>query len=269
MPLPFLRHRFILAPWPYRLQALLGLALILDTLILLAFRRTNAGAILPGFLGVFMLWRLWNEARIAAWRHNKTFDRLWRLGRAATYAWLLSLAAFFALIAAQPAARELRHAPDYLIVLGAGLIHSEPTPMLQKRLEVAFELARSFPASRIVVSGGQGPDETRSEAEAMREGLLALGLPASRILNEDRSRNSSENLRFSRTLIEADGGSGKTSAVAIVTSDFHVLRVARLARHIGLERVELAPSPTPISIRLNAWLREYFSWIKAWLLDEI
>ena len=255
--------------WPFRLQALLGLALILDTLILLAFRRTNAGAILPGCLGTFLLWRLWNAARIQAWRKNPRFDRLWRLGRVATYAWLLSLAAFFALIATQPSARELQHTPDYLIVLGAGLIHSEPTPMLQERLEVAFELARRFPASRIVVSGGQGPDEDRSEAEAMREGLLDLGLTASRILNESRSRNSSENLRFSRDIIEADGGSAKTSAIAIVTSDFHVLRVARLARHLGFERVELAPSPTPISIRLNAWLREYFSWIKAWWKEEI
>ena len=56
--------------------------------------------------------------------------------------------------------------------------------------------------------------------------------------------------------------------IAIVTSDFHTIRAAAIAKHQGYQRPILLASPTPLSIRYNAWFREYFAFVSGWLFGE-
>lgn len=119
-----------------------------------------------------------------------------------------------------------------LIVLGAGLRGEHPSLLLACRLEAALRVSLSqTPPPLVVVSGGQGRDETISEASAMQAYLIEHGMPESTILQEDRSTSTRQNLQYSKKLI--DSRLPHCSGI-IVTNDFHALRAAILARACGL-----------------------------------
>jgi uncharacterized SAM-binding protein YcdF (DUF218 family) len=148
---------------------------------------------------------------------------------------------------------------DFVVVLGAGLKRDgTPTPLLAKRLDKAREVAaalaaRGGPDPLIVVSGGRGDDEKLAEAEAMKMYLTDRGVCPSAILLEDRSRNTAENLRFSRAVMD---GVRPGARCVIVTSNFHVLRTAILARRLGV-RGQVIGAPTAPYYWPSAMLREF------------
>lgn len=255
--------------WPERLHALLGASLVLDTVILTAYSNFNIGVALPGLMGLGLLALLWAKPRIRQWRANHPwFARCWRLGQITCVLWLASFVMFVVMLLRVTTA-PLQQAPDYIMVLGAGLHGDKPSKMLDNRLDMAFELAQRYPQARLIVSGGQGNQEIISEAAAMRNDLLSRGIPDTRILQEDQSRDTVENITFTRALLEKRGKSVATLQIAIVTNDFHALRALRLAQHRGYAHVTVIAAPTPYSIMLNAWLREYLSWGKASLVGDI
>jgi uncharacterized SAM-binding protein YcdF (DUF218 family) len=127
---------------------------------------------------------------------------------------------------------------DFVVVLGAGLRRDgRVPPLLASRLERGREvwaaLDRRAPGFRpmLIVSGGRGSDERRSEASAMAAYLVERGFPADRLLLEDRSRTTEENLAFSKAIVD-DLRPG--APVTVVTSDFHAFRAALLARQLGI-----------------------------------
>ena len=120
---------------------------------------------------------------------------------------------------------------DYVIVLGAGLRGERPSVVLRNRINAAAEYLLENPDTKAVVSGGQGKNELISEAEAMRRGLVELGVSESRIIMEDRSTSTNENLTFSKVFIPAE------ASVVIVTNKFHVYRACHLARECGYTSV--------------------------------
>jgi len=140
--------------------------------------------------------------------------------------------------------RVLRLTPepdrDFLIVLGCGIRKDgTPTPLLKGRLDLAlrfYEKQRRETGKlpRFIVSGGQGPDEVRSEAAAMRDYLLSQGVPAEQILTEDRSGDTAENMRFSADIADALRPEAK---VAYFTTNYHVFRAGIKARQAGLRCV--------------------------------
>ncbi|MGP5134978.1 YdcF family protein [Psychrobacter cibarius] len=155
-----------------------------------------------------------------------------------------------------------------IIILGSGTVAGKPTPTLAKRLDTAVPLIETQPDALVMTSGGVGFQRTRSEADIMATYLHeAHGVPFERILQEGKSTSTEENLANSRTLLEAKGLS-ITDPIAIVTSDFHSIRAASIARHQGYTQPITVASPTPLSIRYNAWFREYFAFVSGWLLGE-
>ncbi|OQB35713.1 MAG: hypothetical protein BWY09_02195 [Candidatus Hydrogenedentes bacterium ADurb.Bin179] len=90
-------------------------------------------------------------------------------------------------------------------------------------------------------------------------------MAAERIYLEDRASSTLENLRYSRDIILATGGN-TDRGVAVVTSNFHLLRVRLLAKRVGM-RVRCVPAPTPWYLLPNVCLREYFALIKSLLAD--
>lgn len=146
-------------------------------------------------------------------------------------------AAFFVLFLVYGAVyrRARVGAYDALVVLGAGLIDGRVPPLLGSRLDRAAALfsARNSRGEDCVLipTGGRGSDEPRSEGEAMAEYLRDSGVPADSVLPETRAANTEQNLLFSREIAQAHRPG---SRVLIVTSDYHVLRAAMLARRVGL-----------------------------------
>ena len=147
---------------------------------------------------------------------------------------------------------------DYLIVLGCGLKKDgTPTPLLRGRLEAALRFSErqreeTGKEAVFVVSGGQGPDEVQSEAASMRDWLIEKGVAENRIILEDRSTDTAENMRFSKAKIEAAG----MGRVAFFTTNYHVFRAGLKARQVKLRAVGMG-APTKWYFWPNAAVREF------------
>ena len=118
---------------------------------------------------------------------------------------------------------------DYLIVLGARVEQDGPSRALQHRIDAAAEYMAENPDAIAIASGGKGADESVSEAACIRDGLIAAGIAPERILLEEQSSTTAENMQFSEALI-----SDETAAVGIVTNNYHVHRAIGLARKAGI-----------------------------------
>jgi uncharacterized SAM-binding protein YcdF (DUF218 family) len=155
---------------------------------------------------------------------------------------------------------------DHLVVLGAGLSGGRITRTLALRLDGAADWLSRHPQTPVVVSGGRGADEPRSEAAAMTEYLVAKGIDRSRILEEDRSMSTWENVQNTRALLRA-GAPERRPLVLIATSNFHLYRALFLGRRAGLDAYGL-PCPTPWYELPICLLRECFANVKSGLWDR-
>ncbi|MDO3648606.1 YdcF family protein [Nocardia mangyaensis] len=144
-----------------------------------------------------------------------------------------------------------------IVVHGSGLLGDRVPPLLASRLDRALGLWRADSARGaaplLVVSGGKGSDERIAEAVAMGAYLEEHGVPADAVLREDRSTTTRENLLFSKYLLAQRG---IDHGVVLVTSNFHVLRTAMLARAVGLD-AQVIGAPTARYYLPSALLREY------------
>lgn len=153
---------------------------------------------------------------------------------------------------------------DYCIVLGAQWKQSGPSYVLKKRLDAAVTYLQANPETRVIVSGGQGYNEPISEAEGMADYLERCGIAAERILREDQSRNTYENLRLSANLLNPE-----TDRVVIVTNNFHLFRGKAIAKKMGYKQVDgLAAASHPWFLPNNL-LREFFGVVKDFLLCQL
>ena len=121
---------------------------------------------------------------------------------------------------------------EYVIVLGAKVNGTTPSWSLRKRIDSAAEYLMDHPEVVAVASGGQGADEGIAEGQAIANSLIAQGIHPERILVEDKSTSTEENLTFSKGVIESHGGSAD-SKIVVVTSDFHMFRTLRLTKRLG------------------------------------
>ncbi|MEW4353691.1 YdcF family protein [Streptococcus pneumoniae] len=148
----------------------------------------------------------------------------------------------------------LTYQPDYIIVLGSGLIGDKVPPLLAQRLDKGLSYYEKFGKHpTIIVSGGQGSDEAISEAEAMSRYLLAKGLPSEKLLLENQSTTTLENLTFSQNLIGEVSES--VPRFLVVTNSFHSLRAGIYMRKLGLKGRSVG-SKTALYYLPSAWIRE-------------
>ena len=120
---------------------------------------------------------------------------------------------------------------NYVIVLGSGLIDGDKVSrLLADRLDKGILVYENSSTScKIIVSGGQGPDEKIPEALAMKNYLLEKGIREPDIIMEDKSKDTMENLANCQKIIKKQKGSQHT---AVVTSGYHTLRAMIYARHL-------------------------------------
>lgn len=153
-----------------------------------------------------------------------------------------------------------------LIVLGAGVYGTRPSASLRSRMDAAITYMNENPDVFAILSGGQGSGEDISEAEAMRRYLVEHGIEEDRLILENRSTDTVENLTFSFAIAKEKG----FSELAIVTNDFHMYRSCRLAKTMGYE-VGSVPAPVPKQglFPLSCYLREYCSILLMYLREVL
>lgn len=155
---------------------------------------------------------------------------------------------------------------DYMIVLGARLYGDVPSPALYERLKVAEEYLKENTDLKVIVSGGQGPDEYISEAKAMEKYFLNSGIEEKRIITEDRSTSTYENIKNSLNIIK-EIDNEESPRVLLVTNSFHIFRSKLLANRLGAKAYGL-PAKVPPTILVSQYIREYFAVIKSFVLDR-
>lgn len=168
------------------------------------------------------------------------------------------------------AARHVpKHGADYLVILGCGLRpDGTPCPLLAGRVDRAFtfdeaRVAAGDAPATFVPSGGQGPDEVVSEAQSMGTYLEGKGVDAQRIVLENRSETTTENMAFSREVIEKHAGRDVSElSVVFSTTNYHVLRGYTCAAEAGMT-VEGIGSKTRAYFWPNAALREFVGLLAA------
>lgn len=148
---------------------------------------------------------------------------------------------------------------DYMIILGARVKGQVPSLALKFRIERAAEYLHENPNTLAIASGGQGKGEEISEAFSIKKELVALGIDESRIILEDKSTDTYENIGFSKKLIPDSAKSG-----IIVTNDFHIFRAKMIARDENL-KISGLPAKTPIQAVIKSYGREYLALSKYFL----
>lgn len=146
---------------------------------------------------------------------------------------------------------------DYIIVLGAQMKPAGPSAVLKFRLDEAYDYLTENENTICILSGGQGSNEPCSEAEGMYQYLIGRGIAPERLVMEDRSTDTSENIAYSMALIGS-----KDVSVGIVTNNFHVFRGVRLAKAAGLTDVCGIAARSNIYFQLNNMVREFFGIMK-------
>ena len=163
------------------------------------------------------------------------------------------------------AAASTRYKPapdmDYIIILGCAIRRDgTPTPLLRGRVQRAFDFEKdqyekTGKHAKFVPSGGQGCDEVISEAESMKRCLVELGVPEDRIVKEDNSVNTYQNMDFSKKVIERDCSSENCN-IAFSTTNYHVFRGYTLAEKLGMT-VKGLSAKTKLYFFPNAFIREF------------
>lgn len=141
-----------------------------------------------------------------------------------------------------------------MIVLGCQVHNTGPSVMLKKRLDAACDYLSEHKSVTVIVSGGKGDDEAISEAQCMKEYLVAKGINSERIIMEDKSTNTYENLSFSQKIIE---DKNLPQRVCLVTDAFHQLRAGMIADKQGIDTDSISCS-TSWWLVPTYWVREWF-----------
>ena len=157
---------------------------------------------------------------------------------------------------------------DAVIVLGAGVNGEEPSAALWSRIRTAGPYLLEHPDVPVVLSGGQGPGEAVSEAEAMRRALWTNSESTNeRYLLEEQSTNTAENFKFSKEILEENGIDTETAVIAVVTNDFHCFRAHMIAQRQGLHIIDVPAELPWWWLTANYYLREAFAVVKTALFD--
>lgn len=212
----------------------------------------NLGTLLPGMAGVVLL-----AYGVFRTKHEGPLFRNKGLRIFVTAVVCCGLALFVfveALIVAAAYAPEPDEEAGCVVVLGCGIFPDGHLSLsLKTRLDAAYEYLEAHPDTLCIVTGGQGDNEPRPEADAMKDYLVSIGIDADRIYTETTSTSTEENLSYALVIMRQLGIERKP--VAIATNDYHVYRAKLLATELGLSAFGL-PAKTPLLVRAGSFMRE-------------
>ena len=246
-------------------------ALILGTnsLWLMSQGQRHFGVLLPIIISAALILYALFFSTIQRWKQHSRFRTLfWNSLWTGFLFWLMSVVVFFAYIQMSISSNNPAQPPAALLVLGSGIENGQPSPILKSRLDTAARYAVQYPDTLMIMTGGRNYRERLSEAEVMQH-YIHTSYPelTNPIRLEDQSRSTKQNLLYSQAILKQQN-IHPDDHIAIVTSDFHSPRARAIARHQGYQQVMSVSASTPLYLRYNSWLREYFAFISGWLLNE-
>ena len=247
----------------FLLAVLAGLAgLLWSLLAALCSTAISIGMVLPALGGIALIvWGLLRLCRPEPAITNKTLRRLVIICVCIGLAAVIFFEALMLSALLFPVPDE---EPAFVLVLGCGIFaDGQLTYSLQSRLDTAYDVLEMYPGALCIVSGGQGPNEPVSEAQAMRAYLLGRGVEGRRIIMEPDSRNTAENMKFSSAIMASLGG-GKA---AVVTNDYHIYRALATAKRFDIDAFGIG-APTNWRIWLAVRIREYVGIVKEALFQN-
>ncbi|MGN1201860.1 MAG: YdcF family protein [Eubacterium sp.] len=150
-----------------------------------------------------------------------------------------------------------------VIVLGCAVRGEAPSYTLKTRINVTYDYLTNNPDSVAVLSGGQGNGESISEAQCMYNVLTEKGITSDRLYLEERSTNTDENIKFSKSLIEENNLS---KDIAIVSSDYHLKRASMICRKNGFDNVHKISAPSTYFDKPTFYLREILGVVKEFII---
>ena len=178
---------------------------------------------------------------------------------------VLCLGLFFMILEFHIIAGALHTPTDdakYMIVLGCQVRGERPSKMLRHRLDAAVTYLNNHTSCQVIVSGGQGRGENISEALAMQRYLLDAGIAKERIIMEDTSTSTEENIRYSIEVMKKQGVSLPKEKVLVVSNSFHVSRGTGIAKKQGISQAEALAAATDAIMIPTYYVREAFALAK-------
>lgn len=249
-------------PWGAILSAIFAIACFLYCVCIALFMGYGTNffliwgvmSIFFGVLALFLAHRNWME-RIPRW-FRISFTVLFVIG-------VLFFVTVEGMIFSQFSAKG-KPGADYMIVLGAQWKQNGPSYVLQKRLDAAAEYLKENPDTKVIVSGGRGSNEPISEAQGMKMYLAQAGIEEERILEENQSTSTYENLIYSGEFIDRENDN-----VVLVTNNFHMFRALQIAEKQGYVHIEGQSAPSYPAMLPNNLLREFFGVVKDFLAGNL
>lgn len=145
---------------------------------------------------------------------------------------------------------------DYLLILGCRVRGTEAEETLRMRAVKAAEYLKEHPGTAAIACGGiVHDDQIISEAQAIEEILISEGVEKERIIREDKSTTTVENFKNAKKLI-----GNETSSLALLSSDFHLMRARLIAKKAGLD-CQTVSAPSPKKEKAKNYIREFFALI--------
>ena len=242
--------------WRYAQAAVIGIGalLLVYALWLLFTGRINLNVGLFVNLGLGLLFVVYGlvfqQVRRWRWLHILV---------ASGCAFIIGLAAF---LFAYGNNHTVRYDEDAVVVLGASLHGGRISNTLARRLDAAVYYHGRNPAAIVVVSGGQGWQETTTEASLMAQYLIDHGVPAGQIIQEGNSTSTEENFLFTSQILDEKFPDGYTAA--FITNDFHIYRAHAIATRLGVADRHLSAPITWYLIPIT-YLRETVAMAQHWL----
>ncbi|WP_424245267.1 uncharacterized SAM-binding protein YcdF (DUF218 family) [Elusimicrobium posterum] len=233
-----------------------GILLILDALVITFITGPNIANFLTFASGAaFVL--------LAYVIHEKVKNKFMRFAAfcgALYLCYALCMSAFI-VYSARP---NTSYTEDSVIILGAGIKGDKVLPTLKKRLDAGVKYLQKNENAIVIVSGGQGHGESISEALAMKNYLLSKGVKEERILMENQSRDTRQNLAFSKEILDTHFAEKSDYTTLCITTRSHLYRAQQLGKEINWNMTGLA-SDVPFYLAPPVYLRETLALPYAWL----
>lgn len=152
---------------------------------------------------------------------------------------------------------------DYILILGASVKGNMPSDALNVRISRAYEYLKENENTVVIATGGIGKGENISEGEVIANELIKMGVDKNRIITENKSTTTVENIKNSISFIDFN------SNVGIVSSDYHIFRAKEICRSLGIKNIYGLGTKSNIFLMPHNMLREFVTFCIDVLIGNI
>lgn len=123
---------------------------------------------------------------------------------------------------------------DCLIIFGCHL-----KPLLDERLDCAIKILKSKKVDTILLTGGIGVNGNFNESEYMKKALLNFGIAENKILVDDKSTTTEENIVNSIQILR-DNNLINNKKIVLVSNQAHLRRIGmELKKQLGGDKFDI------------------------------